>query len=89
MAPPVNFPSQGPDQTVFMVMFGLGFLVALLGYLTGSRTLRLAGIVLLFAATGVLLVDVFTTSASGAATVSSISHLAGALALAGVEGGEE
>jgi hypothetical protein len=71
-----------------MVMFGLGFLVALLGYLTGSRTLRLTGIVLLFAATGVLLADVFTISASGAARVSSISHLAGALALAGVEGGE-
>lgn len=78
MAPPVNFPSSGPEQTVFMVMFGAGFLVALIGYLTGSRTLRLAGILLIFGATAVLLVDVFTFSTAAAAPLSSTLREAGA-----------
>ncbi len=88
MAPPVNFPAQGPDQTVFMVLFGLGFLISLIGYLTGSRTLRLVGIVLIFGATGVLLADVAAT-ATIVAPVSSIARMGAApAALTGFEGGE-
>ena len=77
MAPPVNVPGSGPEQTVFMVLFGAGFLVALVGYLTGARTLRLAGILLIFGATAVLLVDVFKYSAAAAAPVSSALREAG------------
>ncbi len=86
----MNFPGQGPDQTVFMVLFGLGFLISLVGYLTGSRTLRLVGIVLIFGATGVLLADVAATAAAIAAPVSSIARMgAGLTALTGFEGGEQ
>ena len=71
MAPPVNFPGSGPEQTLFMMLFGTGFVVALIGYLTGVRTLRLVGIVLIFGATAALLVDVFRFSAAAVAPVSS------------------
>jgi hypothetical protein len=58
-------------------MFGAGFLVALVGYMTGSRTLRLAGILLIFGATAVLLVDVFTVPTAAAASLSSTPRDAG------------
>lgn len=61
MAPRTTFPAGGPDQTLFMVLFGLGFAIAVVGYLSGSKTLRLAGILMLFFATGLFVVDVFTT----------------------------
>jgi hypothetical protein len=61
LAPPQNFPGTGPDLTLFMMLLGLGFALGLLGYLTGSKTLRLVGILLVMAATGVLMVTVFTT----------------------------
>jgi hypothetical protein len=62
VAPPTTFPSGGPDQTLFMVLFGIGFALAVLGYLVGSTTLRLAGILVVFFATALLISDVLTTS---------------------------
>ncbi len=61
MAPRTTFPGSGPDQTVFMLLFALGFAVGVLGHLSGSRTLRLAGILLVFVATAVLVGDVFSS----------------------------
>jgi predicted membrane protein len=83
VAPPVNFPAAGPDLTVFNILFVAGVVLALLGYLTGSRRLRTLGILLLFGATAALFAIVFLTPALAAATVSSVFHLAGAPALAG------
>ena len=62
MPPRTTFPGSGPDQTLFMLLFALGFAIAVLGYLTGSRTLRLAGILMIFVATAVLMGDVFSSS---------------------------
>jgi hypothetical protein len=61
VAPPTNFPSGGPDQTLFMVLFGIGFALGVFGYLVGSKTLRLAGILMVFFATALLIGDVLTT----------------------------
>jgi hypothetical protein len=89
VAPPINFPSAGPDLTVFNVLFVAGVVLALLGHLTGSARLRVAGILLLFGATAALLAIVFLTPALAAATVSSFPHPAGAPALAGIQGVQE
>jgi hypothetical protein len=78
LSPPLNFPSSGPDQTVFMLLFALGFGLAVLGYLSGSRTLRLAGILLIFVATGVLMADVLGSPSAGARLSSSV-HAAAVL----------
>ena len=60
MAPRSTFPASGPDQTLALVIFLLGLAVGVLGYLTGSTTLRLAGIVMMFFATALLMADVLT-----------------------------
>lgn len=62
MPPPTSFPGSGPDQTLFMLLFALGFAIGVLGYLSGSRTLRLAGILMVFVATAIFLGDVFSSS---------------------------
>ena len=89
MAPPQNFPGSGPDLTVFNVLFAAGIALALLGYLTGSARLRMAGILLLFAATAVLLTFVLLPSVYAMAAISSVAHLAGARAPAGIGGEQE
>lgn len=61
MTPRTNFPGTGPDQTLFFTLLGIGFALGVLGYLLGSRTLRLAGILLMFVATGVFVSDVFSS----------------------------
>jgi hypothetical protein len=58
LTPRTTFPGAGPDQTLFMVLFGIGFAVAILGYLANSKTLRLVGIVVVFFATALLFRDV-------------------------------
>jgi hypothetical protein len=52
-------PGGGPDQsgdfrvspTFFVVMFGLGFLVAVMGHIVKSRTLVAAGVLMIFLST--------------------------------------
>lgn len=58
MTPRTTFPGGGPDQTLFIVLLGLGFAIGVLGYLAGSRTLQVAGIAIAFAGTGLFVVDV-------------------------------
>ena len=43
------------------MLFGIGFALGIIGYLVGSRTLRVAGIALVFIATGVIVSDVFSS----------------------------
>jgi hypothetical protein len=62
LPPRTTFPGSGPDQTLFMLLFALGFAIAVLGYLSGSKTLRLTGIVMIFVATAILMADVFSSS---------------------------
>jgi hypothetical protein len=45
-----------------MLLFALGFAIAVLGYLSGSKTLRLVGILMIFVATAILMGDVFSSS---------------------------
>ncbi len=45
-----------------MVLFALGFVIAVIGYLSGFKSLRLAGIMLVFVATAVLMADVLSGS---------------------------
>ncbi len=61
MSPRTNFPGTGPDQTVFFMLFGIGFALGVIGYLLGSKTLRVAGILLVFIATGIFVSDVFSS----------------------------
>ena len=61
MPPRTNFPGTGPDQTLFFMLFGIGFVLGVIGYLVGSRTLRLAGILLVFVATGIFVSDVLSS----------------------------
>ncbi|CAN5731853.1 hypothetical protein BH24ACT25_BH24ACT25_08950 [soil metagenome] len=58
--PRTTFPGAGPDQTLFFALFAIGFAVAVLGYLVGSKTLRLIGILVVFFATALLFSDVFS-----------------------------
>ncbi|MGI8804509.1 MAG: hypothetical protein ACR2IN_02225 [Thermoleophilaceae bacterium] len=58
--PRTTFPGAGPDQTLFFTLFAIGFAVAVLGYLVGSKTLRLLGIMVVFFATALLFSDVFS-----------------------------
>jgi hypothetical protein len=52
-------PGSGPDQggdfevspSVFIVLFGLGFVIATLGHIVRSRTLVASGVILVFVAT--------------------------------------
>jgi hypothetical protein len=62
LPPRTTFPGSGPDQTLFMLLFALGFAIGVLGYLSGSRTLRLVGILMIFVATAILIGDVFSSS---------------------------
>lgn len=60
---PTNFPSGGADElerllSVFYLLWGGGFLIAVLGRLFDSRTLLIAGIGLVFLGTGVFFVTV-------------------------------
>ena len=58
--PRTTFPGTGPDQTLFFMLFAIGFALAVLGYLLGSKTLRLVGIVVVCFSTALLFRDVFT-----------------------------
>ncbi len=62
MIPRTTFPGSGPDQTLFFILFAVGFALALLGHLTTLRALRLVGIVVIFVATAILLGDVLGAS---------------------------
>ena len=48
MAPPTNFPAAGPDLTLSLMLFAGGFVLAVLGYLVGSTTVRALGILIVF-----------------------------------------
>ncbi len=61
MSPRTSFPGTGPDQTLFFLLFGIGFALGVIGYLLGSKTVRLAGIVTMFFATGIFVADVFSS----------------------------
>jgi hypothetical protein len=61
LPPRTNFPGVGPDQTLFFTLLGIGFALGVLGYLVGSRTLRAAGILMMFVATGVFVGDVLSS----------------------------
>ena len=59
---PTDFPS-GPEDlerylSAFYLMFGLGFLIAAMGHLFKSRTMQIAGIVLVFLGTGLFVVAI-------------------------------
>ena len=60
---PSNFPGGGSEDLeslllAFYVLFGTGFLVGILGHLFDSKTLRAAGIALVFIGTAVFFVAV-------------------------------
>ncbi len=59
---PTNFPGGSDDLegllSAFYLLFGGGFLIGTLGHLFDSKTLRAAGIALIFIGTGVFLVAV-------------------------------
>ena len=62
---PDSFPGGGPDDlerllNAYYLLFGSGFLIALVGHLFQSRTLVLAGIILVFLGTGAFFVAVGT-----------------------------
>jgi len=59
---PSNFPS-GPDElerylNAFYILFGLGFIIGMLGGLFKSRTLQAVGVTLVFMGTGLFFVAV-------------------------------
>jgi len=59
---PTNFPS-APDElerylNAFYLLFGLGFIIGMLGGLFKSRTLQAVGVVLVFMGTGLFLVAI-------------------------------
>ena len=59
---PNNFPS-GPEDlerylNAFYLLFGVGFILGMLGGLFKSRTLQATGVLLVFLATGLFLVAV-------------------------------
>jgi len=64
----VSLPSlgqEGPDDlrrllSMFLVLMGVGFLVAIVGHLVRSRTLVAIGLALVFLGTGVFMVAVAT-----------------------------
>lgn len=62
MTPRTNFPGAGPDQTLFFMLFGIGFVLGVVGYLLNSKTIRLAGILTVFVATSIFIADVLETS---------------------------
>jgi len=59
---PSNFPGGGEDLesllSAFYLLFGAGFVIGLLGHVFDSKTLRGAGIALVFIGTGVFFVAV-------------------------------
>ena len=62
---PDNFPGGGPDALerlldAYYLLFGAGFLVAVIGHILQSRTLVIAGIILVFLGTGAFYVAVGT-----------------------------
>ena len=62
---PDSFPGGGPDDlerllNAYYLLFGGGFLIAVLGHLFQSRTLVLAGIILVFLGTAAFFVAVGT-----------------------------
>lgn len=61
LSPRTNFPGAGPDQMLFFTLLGIGFALGVFGYLLGSKTLRAAGIIMMFVATGVFVSDVFSS----------------------------
>lgn len=62
---PTNYPGGGPGDlerllSAFYLLFGGGFLIAVIGHLAGSRTLVMAGIALVFLGTAAFFVAVGT-----------------------------
>jgi hypothetical protein len=59
-------PTQGPEQeggfrvspSFFIALFGIGFVVAVLGHIARSRTLVMAGVLMIFLATVVIPIGV-------------------------------
>lgn len=49
--PPTNFPSAGPDLTPLIALFAVGFFVLAFGRVIGSRTVQVAGVVMVVVAT--------------------------------------
>jgi len=61
-AAPNNFPS-GPEDlerylNAFYLLFGMGFLIGMLGGLFKSRTLQAVGVILVFMATALFMVAI-------------------------------
>jgi hypothetical protein len=59
----INLPGEGPNDleqmlTAFYLMMGAGFLIAITGHVFQSRTLVIAGIVLIFTGTAVFMVAI-------------------------------
>jgi hypothetical protein len=62
---PDSFPGGGPDAlerllNAYYLLFGCGFLIAVVGHIFESRTLVIAGIILVFLGTGAFYVAVGT-----------------------------
>ena len=62
---PTGYPGGGPGDlerllSVFYILFGSGFVIAVIGHLAGSRTLVMAGIILVFLGTAAFFVAVGT-----------------------------
>jgi hypothetical protein len=51
--PPTNFPgaAAGPDLLPLMILWGVGFAVLLVGQLTSSNTIKIAGLAMFMVAT--------------------------------------
>ena len=65
MAPPTNFPSDGPDDLkrllgMFFALIGIGFGLGLVGHLVRSRTLVAMGFGAVIVGTGFFVVAMFT-----------------------------
>jgi hypothetical protein len=61
--PPLPSPGEGSEgfqrmMAIFGVLMGLGFVIGIAGHLTRSKILITAGVLLIFAATGLFLVAV-------------------------------
>jgi hypothetical protein len=61
--PPLPSPGEGSEgfrrmMTIFGILMGAGFLIGIAGHITKSKVLITAGVVLVFAATGLFLVAV-------------------------------
>jgi hypothetical protein len=63
--PPLPSPGNGSQgfqrmMTIFGILMGAGFVIGIAGHMTRSKALILAGVLLIFGATGIFLVAVAT-----------------------------